>query len=155
MCVISFCHYFESLKLFLPFYYRKNTSLLFFLVITTRPTLPCKLQKVKKNTVKNECAFVRCWGFLLALLPPVSHFPFISGPLRVQIRFLDCTGTARESNPGGPVALLVARGTLGCAGSSCCARDVWLGYRMGSKILKGSVHTFTKYSQHPDLKRNN
>ena len=62
--------------------------------------------------------------FLLALVPPVSHFPFISGPLRVQIRFPDCTGTARESNPGGPVALLVARGTLECAGSSCCAMDV-------------------------------
>ena len=119
------------------------------------PHPPLQTPKSKKNTVKNECAFVRCWGFLLALLPPVSHFPFISGPLRVQIRFLDCTGTARESNPGGPVALLIARGTLGCAGSSCCARDVWLGYRMGSKILKGSVHTFTKYSQHPDLKRNN
>ena len=25
---------------------------------------------------------------------------------------------------------------------------------MVSKILKGSVHTFTKYFQHPDLERN-
>ena len=55
--------------------------------------------------------------FLLALVPPVSHFPFISGPLRVQIRFPDCTGTARESNPGGPVALLVARALLDVRGA--------------------------------------